>query len=80
MEQKAHTTGCDSMSKIQICPSPNGHEMKHMVQDLIYQQKDALMELKNTAGPMDMTPMFYELQNRIMELERRVNDEHRDWN
>ena len=51
------------------------------LQDLIYQQKDALMELKNTAGPMDMTPMFYELQNRIMELERRVNEHHNgNWN
>jgi len=37
---------------------------------------DALME----TGPMDMTPMFYELQNRIMELERRVDDLHKNWN
>ena len=51
------------------------------LQDLIYQQKDALMELKNVAGPIDMTPMFYELQNRIMELERRVNEHHNgNWN
>jgi cell division protein FtsX len=50
------------------------------LQDLIYQQKEALMELKNTTGPMDMTPMFYELQNRIMELERRVDDLHKNWN
>ena len=49
------------------------------LQDLIY-QKEALMELKNTTGPMDMTPMFYELQNRIMELERRVDDLHKNWN
>ena len=51
------------------------------LQELIYQQKDALMTLKTDAGPMDMTPMFYELQNRIMELERRVDDHHREnWN
>ena len=55
------------------------------LQDLIYQQKDALMTLKTDTmmetGPMDMTPMFYELQNRIIELERRVNDEHSgNWN
>jgi hypothetical protein len=51
------------------------------LQDLIYQQKDALMTLKTETGPMDMTPMFYELQNRIIELERRVNDEHSgNWN
>jgi predicted nucleic acid-binding Zn-ribbon protein len=50
------------------------------LQDLIYQQKEALMELKNATGPMDMTPMFYELQNRIMELERRVDDLHKNWN
>ena len=50
------------------------------LQDLIYQQKDALMELKNVTGPIDMTPMFYELQNRIMELERRVDDLHKNWN
>jgi hypothetical protein len=50
------------------------------LQDLIYQQKDALMTLKTETGPMDMTPMFYELQNRIMELERIVNDHHKDWN
>ena len=32
-------------------------------------------------GPMDMTPMFYELQNRIMELERKVNEHHNgNWN
>jgi len=30
---------------------------------------------------MDMTPMFYELQNRIIELERVVNDHHSgNWN
>ena len=51
------------------------------LQDLIYQQKDALMTLKTETGPMDMTPMFYELQNRIMELERVVNDHHSgNWN
>jgi hypothetical protein len=50
------------------------------LQDLIYQQKESLMELKNATGPMDMTPMFYELQNRIMELERRVDDLHKNWN
>ena len=51
------------------------------LQDLIYQQKDALMTLKTETGPMDMTPMFYELQNRIMELERIVNDHHSgNWN
>jgi hypothetical protein len=50
------------------------------LQDLIYQQKDALMTLKTETGPMDMTPMFYELQNRIMELERRVDDLHKNWN
>jgi hypothetical protein len=50
------------------------------LQDLIYQQKDALMTLKTETGPMDMTPMFYELQNRIMELERLVNDLHKNWN
>ena len=51
------------------------------LQELIYQQKDALMTLKTETGPMDMTPMFYELQNRIMELERRVDDHHREnWN
>ena len=51
------------------------------LQDLIYQQKDALMTLKTETGPMDMTPMFYELQNRIMELERRVDDYHSgNWN
>jgi len=54
------------------------------LQELIYQQKDALMTLKTDnmmeTGPMDMTPMFYELQNRIMELERRVDDHHKDWN
>ena len=51
------------------------------LQDLIYQQKEALMTLKTETGPMDLTPMFYELQNRIIELERRVNDEHSgNWN
>ena len=51
------------------------------LQDLIYQQKDALMTLKTETGPMDMTPMFYELQNRIMELERKVNEHHNgNWN
>ena len=51
------------------------------LQDLIYQQKDALMTLKTETGPMDMTPMFYELQNRIIELERVVNDHHSgNWN
>jgi hypothetical protein len=55
------------------------------LQELIYQQKDALMTLKTDnmmdTGPMDMTPMFYELQNRIMELERVVNDHHSgNWN
>ena len=55
------------------------------LQELIYQQKDALMTLKTDSmmdtGPMDMTPMFYELQNRIMELERVVNDHHSgNWN
>ena len=51
------------------------------LQDLIYQQKDALMTLKTETGPMDMTPMFYELQNRIMELERRVDEHHSgNWN
>ena len=55
------------------------------LQDLIYQQKDALMTLKTDTmmetGPMDMTPMFYELQNRIMELERKVNEHHNgNWN
>ena len=54
------------------------------LQELIYQQKDALMTLKTDnmmeTGPMDMTPMFYELQNRMMELERRVDDLHKNWN
>ena len=55
------------------------------LQELIYQQKDALMTLKTDAlmetGPMDLTPMFYELQNRIMELERRVDEHHSgNWN
>ena len=51
------------------------------LQDLIYQQKDALMTLKTETGPMDMTPMFYELQNRIMELERKVDEHHKgNWN
>jgi len=51
------------------------------LQDLIYQQKDALMTLKTETGPMDMTPMFYELQNRIMELERKVDEHHNgNWN
>ena len=55
------------------------------LQDLIYQQKDALMTLKTDTmmdtGPMDMTPMFYELQNRIMELESKVNEHHKgNWN
>ena len=55
------------------------------LQELIYQQKDALMTLKTDSmmetGPMDMTPMFYELQNRIIELERRVDDHHSgNWN
>ena len=55
------------------------------LQDLIYQQKDALMTLKTDTmmetGPMDMTPMFYELQNRIMELERKVDEHHKgNWN
>ena len=55
------------------------------LQDLIYQQKDALMTLKTDTmmetGPMDLTPMFYELQNRIMELEHRVDEHHKgNWN
>ena len=51
------------------------------LQDLIYQQKDALMTLKTETGPMDLTPMFYELQNRIMELEHRVDEHHKgNWN
>ena len=51
------------------------------LQDLIYQQKEALMTLKTETGPMDMTPMFYELQNRIMELERKVDEHHNgNWN
>ena len=51
------------------------------LQELIYQQKDALMTLKTETGPMDMTPMFYGLQNRIMELERKVNEHHNgNWN
>ena len=51
------------------------------LQELIYQQKDALMTLKTETGPMDMTPMFYELQNRIMELERKVDEHHNgNWN
>ena len=55
------------------------------LQDLIYQQKDALMTLKTDSmmdtGPMDLTPMFYELQNRIMELEHRVDEHHKgNWN
>ena len=51
------------------------------LQDLIYQQKDALMTLKTETGPMDLTPMFYELQNRIMELERKVDEHHKgNWN
>jgi|TARA_B110000285_G_scaffold6986_1_gene7197 hypothetical protein len=55
------------------------------LQELIYQQKDALMTLKTDSmmetGPMDMTPMFYELQNRMLELERRVNELHSgNWN
>jgi len=55
------------------------------LQELIYQQKDALMTLKTDnmmeTGPMDMTAMFYELQNRMLELERRVNELHSgNWN
>ena len=51
------------------------------LQDLIYQQKEALMTLKTETGPMDLTPMFYELQNRIMELERKVDEHHKgNWN
>jgi hypothetical protein len=55
------------------------------LQELIYQQKDALMTLKTDSmmetGPMDMTAMFYELQNRMLELERRVNELHSgNWN
>ena len=51
------------------------------LQDLIYQQKEALMTLKTETGPMDLTPMFYELQNRIMELERKVDEHHNgNWN
>ena len=51
------------------------------LQDLIYQQKEALMTLKTETGPMDLTPMFYELQNRIMELEHRVDEHHKgNWN
>ena len=51
------------------------------LQDLIYQQKDALMTLKTETVPMDLTPMFYELQNRIMELEHRVDEHHKgNWN
>jgi hypothetical protein len=54
------------------------------LQDLIYQQKEALMTLKTEMmidiGPVDMTPMFYELQNRILGLEALVNEHHKNWN
>ena len=55
------------------------------LQELIYQQKDALMTLKTDnmmENPsMEMPPIFYELQHRMMELERRVDDLHSgNWN
>ena len=55
------------------------------LQELIYQQKDALMTLKTDNmmdnPSMEMPPIFYELQHRMMELERRVDDLHSgNWN
>ena len=50
------------------------------LRELIYQQKDKIMQLETPAG-MDLTPMFYDLQARIMELERRIDDYHSgNWN
>ena len=55
------------------------------LQELIYQQKDALMTLKTDSmmenPSMEMPPIFYELQHRMLELERRVNELHSgNWN
>jgi hypothetical protein len=55
------------------------------LQELIYQQKDALMTLKTDNmmdnPSMEMPPIFYELQHRLFELERRVDEYHSgNWN
>ena len=52
------------------------------LRDLIYQQKDKITQLENPIDNRpDLTPMFYELQNRIFELERRVDEHHSgNWN
>lgn len=45
------------------------------LREQLYQLKDSAME-----SP-DMTPMFYELQNRILEVERRIDEYHSgNWN
>ena len=50
------------------------------LRELIYQQKDKIMQLETPTG-MDLTPMFYDLQARIMELERRIDEYHSgNWN
>ena len=52
------------------------------LRELIYQQKDKITQLENPIDIRpDLTPMFYELQNRIFELERRVDEHHSgNWN
>ena len=52
------------------------------LRELIYQQKDKITQLENPIDSRpDLTPMFYELQNRIFELERRVDEHHSgNWN
>ncbi len=51
------------------------------VQDQLYSLKDSLNEIKNKPGPIDMTPMFYELQNRMQDMQRIIDEHnHGNWN
>ena len=50
------------------------------LREQLYQLKDSVNDPRLMESP-DMTPMFYELQNRILEVERRIDEYHSgNWN
>jgi hypothetical protein len=51
------------------------------LRELIYQQRDKIMQLENpTDSGMNYQQMIFDLQTQIQEINRRIDEEHRNWN
>jgi hypothetical protein len=51
------------------------------LRELIYQQRDKISLLEHpTDSGINYQQMIFDMNNRIEELNRRIDDEHRNWN